>query len=122
MTDARVTQTPATAAYEADATARVTQVVALAPWSFAPDARVTQAVVLAAHEFPAVSRVTQVVSLALYSSQPCVTGRAQCWRITRGHPSTPQVVTQVGQISRTEVAQRVKHGGKAVQQSPHTCG
>jgi uncharacterized phage protein (TIGR02218 family) len=83
VTDARVTQTPATAAYEADATARVTQVVALAPWSFSPDARVTQAVVLAAHEFPAVSRVTQVVSLALYSSQPCVTGRAQCWRIAR---------------------------------------
>lgn len=83
MTDSRVTQTPTLATYDADADARVTQTVVLAGYDLPADARVTQSVVLALFELPAPSRVTQVVALALYSAQPCVTGRAQCWRITR---------------------------------------
>lgn len=83
MTDSRVTQTPALGAYEANAAARVTQSVALALWELPVPERVTQAVLLAGYELPVAARVTQVVGFALYTVQSCVTGRAQCWRITR---------------------------------------
>lgn len=83
MTDARVTQAVVTSAFEADADARVTQVVALAPYTIDADARITQVVVTAIYELPAPSRITQIVICALYSGDPCVSQRAQCWKITR---------------------------------------
>jgi uncharacterized phage protein (TIGR02218 family) len=83
MTDSRVTQLPVLGVYEADADARVTQVVSQAMYGIGSDARVTQNVVMAIYELPSPGRVTQLVKLALYSGDPCVSQRAQCWKITR---------------------------------------
>jgi uncharacterized phage protein (TIGR02218 family) len=67
MTDARVTQAAALGLYEPESNeARVTQVAVTGLYSIVPDAR-----------------VTQLATLALYAASPCVSQRAQCWRITR---------------------------------------
>lgn len=83
MAEGRVTQAPALALVETTAAARATQAQALALVDWQTTAKASQVVALALVDFATGTKVTQTAALVLAAAVPCLTFRAQCWRIER---------------------------------------